>query len=85
MAGNNNEKNNPLSDLLVKIEIDAETWTKMSPKEKFHYLKSVIKSNSEKLVNAAGGFVDAFSGLIRANYERMVFVHLDSSEAVQKR
>lgn len=72
MAGNNNEKNNPLSDLLVKIEIDAETWTKMSPKEKFHYLKSVIKSNSEKLVNAAGGFVDAFSGLIRANTENPI-------------
>ena len=66
MEGNNNEKNNPLSDLLVKIEIDAETWNKMSPGEKFHYLKSVIKANSEKLVNAAGGFVEAFSGLIRS-------------------
>lgn len=72
MEGNNNEKNNPLSDLLVKIEIDAETWNKMSPGEKFHYLKSVIKANSEKLVNAAGGFVDAFSGLIRSNTENPI-------------
>ena len=72
MAGNNVEKNNPLSDLLVKIEIDAETWTKMSARDKLHYLKSVVKANSEKIVNAAGGFVDAFSGLIRANTDNPV-------------
>ena len=72
MADRANEKNNPLADLLVKIEIDAETWTKMTPREKLRYLKAVVKANSERIVNAAGGFVDAFSGLIRANTENPV-------------
>ena len=48
-----NEQNNPLNDLLVKIEIDTERWKTMTAAEKLRYLKNVTKSNSEKLVNAA--------------------------------
>ena len=72
MGTENKEKNNPLADLLVKIEIDAETWTEMSPMAKLRYLGAVVKSNSERIINAAGGFVDTFAGLIRANTENPV-------------
>lgn len=67
-----NEQNNPLNDLLVKIEIDTERWKTMTAAEKLRYLKNVTKSNSEKLVNAAGGFIETFAGLIRSNTQNPV-------------
>ena len=66
------ESNNPLADLLVKVEIDTERWKGMTAGEKFRYLKNVVKSNSEKMVNAAGGFIETFAGLIRSNTENPV-------------
>lgn len=69
---NNSSTGNPISDLLVKIEIDSENWVKMTTKEKLLYLKAAVKAHSEKLITAAGGFVDVFSSLIRANTENPV-------------
>ena len=61
--------NGPLDDLLVKIEIDTNSWVNRSPREKLALLAREVKKNSEKLVTAAGGFIDAFAGLIRSNTE----------------
>lgn len=72
MADNDSNKDGGLSDLLVKIEIDAETWKTMKAREKLAYLKNVVKSNSEKLVNAAGGFLSTIAELVRANTDNRV-------------
>jgi hypothetical protein len=61
--------NGPLDDLLVKIEIDTNSWVNRSPGEKLALLAREVKKNSEKLVTAAGGFIEAFAGLIRSNTE----------------
>ena len=68
---NNNERDinskNPISDLLVKIEIDSNEWVRLDARGKLRLLVGALRQNSEKLVTAAGGFVDMLSGLIRAN------------------
>ena len=65
MAGAN--ATGSLDDLLVKIEIDTNAWRTRSPREKLAFLLRETRKNSEKLVAAAGGFVESFASLVRAN------------------
>lgn len=68
---NKNERDinskNPISELLVKIEIDSNEWVRLDARGKLRLLVGALRQNSEKLVTAAGGFVDMLSELIRAN------------------
>ena len=63
----NVETKDALSGLLVKIEIDSNTWKQKTPREKLRTLAKAVKQNSEKLVSAAGGFMESFVALVRMN------------------
>ena len=65
-------EDNSLAGMLVKIEIDSNSWAKKTPREKLATLAREAKKNSEKLVSAASEFVGGFAGLIRDNTENPV-------------
>lgn len=77
------EKNDSISDLLVKIEIDADTWQKMTPKEKLVSIWGELRKNGPKLVDTAGNFISALGSLVRgATKNRVVEAYLDALDTL---
>lgn len=56
-----------ISDLLLRIEIDAHDWERKTLGERIRCIYEQACKHSAKLVDAAGGFLDTFGRLVRAN------------------